>query len=484
MLAAMDVEEFRRLGHQLVDEIAAYRRRLAEEPDRLPVMSQAIPGQIRAAFPVEPPEQGGGLAAALPQIGELLLPGITHWNHPSFFAYFPSNTSLASVLGDLVCAGLGAQGMSWQTSPAATELEEVVVGWLRLLLGLPSTFSGVVHDTASTATLCALLCARERSSDLAQQRTGLQDPTAPPLIVYASEQAHSSVEKAALLAGFGKDHLRLIPTDDDHALRAEALAAAVATDVAAGRAPCAVVATCGTTATTALDPIAEIAALCRRHDLWLHVDAAMAGSAMILPEARWMWEGVDSADSVVVNPHKWLGIGFDFSLYLVRDPQHLVRVMGTNPSYLHTAHDDVVRNLRDWGIPLGRRFRALKAWMLLLDQGAEGLRARLRRDLANAHWLATEIDAAAGWERMAPTHLQTVCVRHVPPGVTDEAALSTHNLAIADRINRSGRAYLTPSKLKGQQILRISIGAELTERVHVEALWQQLMAAATAAERE
>lgn len=470
----MDVEEFRRLGHQLIDEIAAYRQRLATEPASLPVMSQASPGQVRARFAAEPPQDGGGLAAALPQLDRDILPGITHWNHPSFFAYFPSNTSLASILGDLVCAGLGAQGMNWQTSPAATELEEVVVDWLRQMLGLSPAFAGVVQDTASTATLCALLCARERTSDLAQQGLGLQDPKAARLVVYASEQAHSSVEKAALLAGFGKAHLRLVPTDDAHAMRAEALAAAVAADLAAGLAPCAVVASCGTTATTALDPIAAIAAICQRHDLWLHVDAAMAGSAMILPEARWMWDGVEAADSIVVNPHKWLGIGFDFTLYFVRDPQHLVRVMGTNPSYLHTAQDDVVRNLRDWGIPLGRRFRALKAWMVLLDQGVEGLRGRLRRDLGNAHWLAGEIDRTPGWQRVAPAPLQTVCVRHVPTGVTDEDTLTAHNLGIADRINRSGRAYLTPSKLKGQQMLRLSIGAELTERAHVEELWRLL----------
>lgn len=475
----MDLEEFRRLGYQLVDEIAAYRQRLAEAPASLPVMSQVAPGEIRARFAKEPPEQGRALGALLPELLAAILPGITHWNHPSFFAYFPSNTSLPSILGDLLCAGLGAQGMSWQTSPAATELEEVVVDWLRQLLALPETFSGVIQDTASTSTLCALLCARERTSDLAQQRLGLQDRAAPALVVYTSEQAHSSVEKAALLAGFGKAHLRLIDTDDDHALRPHALAEAVAKDRADGLAPCAVVATCGTTATTALDPIAEIAELCQRHDLWLHVDAAMAGSAMILPEARWMWQGVAAADSLVINPHKWLGIGFDFSLYFARDVQHLVRVMGTNPSYLHTAQDDVVRNLRDWGIPLGRRFRALKAWMVLQDQGAEGLRTRLRRDLEHARWFAEQVDATAGWERLAPAPLQTVCLRHRPTGITDEDALTTHNLAIAARVNRSGRAYLTPAKLKGVQMLRVSIGAELTEREHVTALWQLLCEAAT-----
>lgn len=477
MLTAMDTEEFRRLGHQLIEEIAAYRETLADRP----VMSQVAPGEIRARFATSPPASGGGLAAALPALERDLLPGITHWNHPSFFAYFPSNTSLASILGDLVCAGLGAQGMSWQTSPACTELEEVVVDWLRQMLGLPEAFSGVIHDTASTATLCALLCARERASAFAQQREGLQGGGAP-LVVYASEQAHSSVEKAALLAGFGKAHLRAIATDDEYALRADALEAAIRDDLAAGRRPCAVVGTCGTTATTALDPIAAIAELAERHGLWLHVDAALAGSAMVLPECRWMWAGVERADSVVINPHKWMGIGFDFTLYLVRDPQHLVRVMATNPSYLHTAQDQVAKNLRDWGIPLGRRFRALKAWMVLLDQGVDGIARRLRRDLANARWLAAQLDAAPGWERLAPVPLQTVCARHVPAGVRgdDEAAVRRHNLELADRVNRSGRAYLTPSLLRGRQMLRLSIGAEPTERAHVEALWLLLRETAAA----
>lgn len=492
MLLVMKTDEFRRLGHQLINEIAAYRERLEREPQAFPVMSQVAPGEIRAKFPEGPPATGGGLERALPAIATDLLPGITHWNHPSFFAYFPSNTSLASILGDLVCAGLGAQGMSWQTSPAATELEEVVVSWLRQMLGLSEAFSGVIQDTASTATLCALLCARERTSGLAQQRQGLQGPevSAAPLIVYASDQAHSSVEKAALLAGFGKAHLRLIPSDDDYGLRVELLEAAIAEDLAAGRRPCAVVAACGTTATTALDPVDAIAEVAERHGLWLHLDAAMAGSAMVLPECRWMWNGVERADSVVVNPHKWMGIGFDFTLYLVRDPQHLVRVMGTNPSYLHTAQDQVARNLRDWGIPLGRRFRALKAWMVLLDQGVDGISARLRRDLGNARWLAEQIDAAPDWQRLAPVPLQTVCVRYAPEVVSGgasaspasdgarEAELARLNLAIAERVNRSGKAYLTPSVVKGRQLLRLSVGAELTERRHVEALWQLLQEAA------
>lgn len=473
----MDLDEFRRLGHQLIEEIATYRETIGT----LPVMSQVAPGDIRARFAATPPTQGGGLAEALPAIGRDLMPGITHWNHPSFFAYFPSNTSLASILGDLMCAGLGVQGMSWQTSPACTELEEVVVDWLRQMLGLSTAFSGVIQDTASTATLCALLCARERSSNFSQLRHGLQRDLAAPLVVYVSEQAHSSVEKAALLAGFGKTYLRAIATDDAHALRADLLEAAIEEDLACGRRPCAVVASTGTTGTTALDPVAAIAELAQRHGMWLHLDAALAGTAMILPECRWMWQGVEAADSVVINPHKWMGIGFDFTLYLIRDPQHLVRVMGTNPTFLHTAQDGVAKNLRDWGIPLGRRFRALKAWMVIVDQGVAGIAARLRRDLDHARWLAAQIDASVDWHRVAPAPLQTVCVRHVPGAIADqEGELARHNLRIADYINRSGRAYLTPSVLKGQQMLRLSIGAEATERSHVEALWQLLQEAAAA----
>ncbi len=469
----MTPEEFRKLGHALVDWIAEYRAGIAQRP----VMSPAKPGEIRAQFPAAPPQKGAPLANICADLDRMILPGITHWNHPSFFAYFPSNTSLSSVLAELAGAGLGPQCMSWQTSPAATELEEVVMDWLRQMVGLSSQFTGVIQDFASTATLCALLCARERSTVFSQNRAGLQAHPAP-LAIYASEQSHSSVEKAALLAGFGKENLRLISTDENHALRLDALEAAIEADSSSGVTPCAIVATTGTTNSCALDPVAGIAALAQRCGAWLHVDGAMAGSAMILPECRWMWEGIESADSVVLNPHKWLGVGCDFSAYFVRDAQHLVRVMSTNPAYLRTPHDTDVKNFRDWGIPLGRRFRALKMWFLVREQGVEGLQARIRRDLRNAQWFADAVDRAPDWQRLAPVHLQTICVRHAPVGVQGEEALAAHNLRIADAINRSGKAYLTPSVLKGQQMLRVSIGAELTERRHVEALWTELQAAA------
>jgi aromatic-L-amino-acid decarboxylase len=475
----MDTNEFRRLGHALVDWIAAYR----EGVGALPVMSRAAPGSIRARFPAAPPAEGGKVAEAIAALDDAVLPGVTNWNHPAFFAYFPSNTSLASVLGDLACAGLGAQGMSWQTAPAATEIEEVVMDWLRQMVGLPEDFSGVVQDTASVSTLTALLCARERASGFSQNGKGLQSGD-PPLTVYVSEEGHSSIEKAALLAGFGRAHVRLVPTDDAHALRLDKLQRALEEDRARGLRPCAIVAATGTTATTALDPVAGMAALAERHGAWLHVDAALAGTAMVLPECRWMWEGIERADSLVFNPHKWMGIGLDFSAFFVRDPQHLVRVMSTNPAYLRTAHDGAVTNYRDWGIPLGRRFRALKAWFHLVDEGVLGMQSRIRRDLDNAHWLADEVDRAEGWERLAPVPLQTVCLRHVPHGEKDEARIAAHNLAIAARVNGAGRAYVTPSVVKGRQLIRISVGATATEREHVEAVWRDLREAAGDRARE
>ncbi len=464
----MDAQDFRRLGYQLVDWIADYREGL----ERLPVMSRVQPGEIRAAFPDHPPQHGGRMDQALAALERDVLPGITHWNHPSFFAYFPSNTSYSSILGDLVASGLGAQGMSWQTSPAATEVEEVVMDWLRQMVGLSPAFTGVIHDTASTATFTALLCAREKVSGYAQDTEGLQSGEAP-LVVYASDQGHSSIEKAALLAGFGRSFLRLVPTDENHAIRIDLLQAAIEKDLDIGLRPCALVAAVGTTGTTALDPVAAMADLAEQHGLWLHVDAALAGTAMVLPECRWMWEGVERADSLVFNPHKWMGVGFDLSAYFVRDPQHLIRVMSTNPSYLRTAQDGQVSNFRDWHIQLGRRFRALKLWFYLMDIGVEGLQTRLRRDLANAQWLKEQVDATSDWELLAPVPLQTVCIRHLRPGL-DETALAAHNLAIARGINEGGLAYLTPSMLKGRQMLRVSIGAETTERRHVEQLWTAL----------
>lgn len=464
----MNPEEFRQAGHQLIDWIADYRAKV----ESFPVRSQAQPGEIRVQLPSTPPTQPEPFADLMRDVEAIILPGLSHFQSPKFFGYFPANGELSSVLGDYLSTGLGALGLSWQSSPALTELEELVTDWMRQMVGLSEAWSGVIQDTASTSTLLAMLSARERASNYSLARGGLQGE-AQPLIVYVSNHSHSSVEKAALLAGFGRANLHLIPVDEAYAMQPAELEQAIQADLEAGRRPCAVVATTGTTTTTALDPIRAIGEIARKYNLWLHVDGAMAGSAMILPECRWMWDGIELADSLVFNPHKWLGAAFDCSLYFVRDPEHLVRVMSTNPSYLQTAMDARVKNLRDWGIPLGRRFRALKLWFLIREQGVDGLQARLRRDLHNAQWLAEQVRKAPGWRVLAPVSLQTLCVRHEPAGLAGEA-LDQYTLEWVERVNNSGEAYLTPATLNGRWMVRISIGALLTERTHVQVLWELL----------
>ena len=472
----MNPEEFRAFGHRLVDWIADYRASTGKRP----VMSTVEPGSIRAQLPKSPPDAPESMDGILRDVETIVVPGLSHWQHPRFFGYFPSNGELSSVLGDYLSTGLGVLGLSWQSSPALTEVEEVATDWLRQMVGLSPRWSGVIQDTASTSTLVALICARERASAYSLVRGGVQVIDAP-LVVYVSAHSHSSVDKAALLAGFGRDHVRVVPTDDRFAMRADALDRAIRDDLAAGLKPCAVVATAGSTTTTAFDPLSAIGEVARAHGLWLHVDAAMAGAAMILPECRHLFEGIEGADSLVLNPHKWLGVAFDCSAYYVRDAEHLVRVMSTNPSYLRSAVDERVKNLRDWGIPLGRRFRALKLWFLIREQGVSGLQARLRRDLANAQWLKAAVETTPRWRVLAPVSLQTVCVRHEPEALSSES-LDGHTLAWADALNRSGAAYLTPAILEGRWMVRVSIGALLTEREHVEALWTAMQSAAAHAE--
>lgn len=462
----MTPEEFRRAGHQLIDWIADYRSKLQERP----VMARSAPGEVKAGLPAAPPQAPEPFSNLLGDLDRVILPGLSHWQHPSFFGYFPANSSLASVLGDFASTGLGVLGLSWQASPALTEVEEVVTDWMRQMMGLSDAWSGVIQDTASTCTLLALICAREKASNYSFARGGLQAEK-QPLVVYVSAQCNSSVDKDALLAGFGRENVRLVDADSNHAMSAAAFEEAVRQDLAAGRRPCAIVVTTGTTGSTALDPVRDLARVAKQHGIWLHVDAAMAGSAMILPECRWMWDGVEEADSLVLNPHKWLGVAFDCSLYYVRDPQHLIRVMSSNASYLQTSADSQVKNLRDWGVPLGRRFRALKLWFMIREQGVTALQERLRRDIANAQWLAGEVGRTPGWTVLAPVPLQTLCLRHTPAGLEGEA-LDRHTLAWVERINRSGKAYLTPATLDGRWMVRVSIGVLGTEREHVEALWK------------
>jgi aromatic-L-amino-acid/L-tryptophan decarboxylase len=462
----MTPEEFRAAGYRLIDWIADYRAGAGTRR----VMAATAPGEIKATLPANPPQQPEAFDAIISDLDRVVVPGLMTWQHPRFFGYFPSNALLASVLGDYVSTGLGVIGLAWQSSPALTEVEEVVNDWRRQMLGLSDAWNGVINDTASTSTLVALLCARERASGYSLGRGGLQGES-QPLVVYTSSQSHSSVEKAALLAGFGKANVRIVPHDGSYALRPESFEDMVKDDILNGRRPCAVVVTTGTTTSTALDPIGPIARVAQAQGIWVHVDAAMAGSAMILPECRWMWDGVEQADSLIVNAHKWLGAVFDCTIYFVRDSEHLVRVMSTNPSYLQTSADGRVRNYRDWGLPLGRRFRALKLWFLIREQGVAGLQTRLRRDLDNATWLESEIVKTPGWRVLAPVPLQTLCVRHEPGGLNRES-LDRHTLEWVARLNHSGDAYLTPAMLDGQWMVRVSIGAELTERAHVEQLWK------------
>jgi aromatic-L-amino-acid decarboxylase len=403
-------------------------------------------------------------------LSDVVVPGVTQTQSPGYYAWFPSNAALESVLGDIAASGLGALGITWQSAPALTEMEEVVTDWLRELCGLSDAWHGAIHDTASTACLVALLVARERATDMSEDRGGLQAESAP-LVVYASTQAHSSVSKAVLLAGFGRDNLRLVPVDPiTLAMDTDALRQLMAQDVAAGRRPAAVVASLGTTGTTAFDSVEAIVPIAAEHGAWVHVDAAMAGAAMMLPECRPLFAGVEGADSFGWNPHKWMGTILDCSLLYVRDVQMLVRVLSTNPSYLRSASDGEVTQFKDWGIPLGRRFRSLKLWFHLRLAGADSIRDRLRRDLAHAQWLAGQVAAEPNWEVSAPVPLQTVCVRHIPGGV-DDAALDRHQQEWAERVNATGRAFVTPALVEGRWLVRLSIGAEATERADVEALW-------------
>lgn len=463
----MTPEEFRKAGHQLIDWIADYRSGI----EQMPVKAQVQPGDVKNSFEGSAPDNKVLFRKILDLLDSRVIKGITQVQSPMHFGWFPSNASLASVLGDIASSGIGALGISWESSPSLTEVEEVTVDWMRQLVGLSDRWRGTIHDTASTACLTALLAAREKAGKFSSQHGGLQ-VLANALVVYTTEEAHSSVEKSALLAGFGRDNLRMVQMDrNTWAMSPNALATAIDDDLRLGRVPTAVVASCGSTNVTAFDPIADILNITQSHNIWVHVDAAMAGTAMMLPECRHLWDGVEGADSISWNPHKWMGTILDTSLFFVRDPQHLIRVMSTNPSYLQSNVDGEVTQFRDWGIPLGRRFRSLKLWFHLCLDGTEAIRDRLRRDLENANWLAEQVVAHPDWELVTPLTLQTVCVRH-NPGNLDSTALDQHTQKWVRQINDSGTAFLSPSQLDGEWIVRVSIGVESTQRKHVEALWQ------------
>ena len=459
----MQPDEFRRHGHQLVDWMADYFL----EVGRLPVTPEVRPGDVRRQLPLSPPEQGEPFPQLFEDFGRIVMPGMTHWNHPGWFAYFPGNNSPPSVLAEMLTATLGAQCMSWATSPAATELEQVMMEWLRRMLGLPASFTGVIQDTASTATLVALLSARERA------------PADARLSVYTSSEAHSSVAKGVKLAGYRQEYFRRIPVDQHYALRPEALERAMAADCAAGLVPACVVATVGTTSSTAIDPLPAIAEICKGYAAWLHVDAAYAGTAAILPESRPLFDGVEYADSFVFNPHKWMLVNFDCSAYFVRDTETLLRTFQINPEYLRTAQDAEVVNFRDWGIQLGRRFRALKLWFVIRSYGVEGLRSMVRKHVALARSLADEIEKARGFELMAPVPFGLVCFRYRPPGLDPHSpGVDDLNQELLRQVNETRRVHLTHTELGGRYVIRMAIGQRQTEREHVTEAWELITQAA------
>jgi aromatic-L-amino-acid/L-tryptophan decarboxylase len=462
----MDLDEFRRHGHRLVDWMADYLATV----ERHPVRAQVRPGEVAGALPPAAPDEGEPFERILADFERIVMPGMTHWQHPSFFAYFPANSSPPSVLAEMLTAALGAQCMLWQTSPAATELETAMLDWLRQLIGLPDGFAGVIQDSASSATLCALLVARERATGWRANQDGLA--ACPPLTFYTSAEAHSSVEKAARIAGIGRANLRLIATDDAFAMRLDVLEAAIRDDLAAGRRPAGVVASLGATGIGAIDPLEPIGAICERHGLYLHVDAAWAGSALLLEEQRWMSRGVEHADSFVFNPHKWLLTNFDCSAHYVRDPAALVRTLSILPPFLQSREGAEVTDYRDWSVPLGRRFRALKLWFVLRSYGAERLRAMLRDHIAWTAELAQWIEAAPDFELVTAPRLALLTFRHRPAGVDDAAALDQHNERLLHALNDDGRLYLTQTRVRGRYVIRFAIGQLHTTRAHVARAWQ------------
>ena len=462
----MTPEEFRRYGHAVVDWIADYQSRV----ESLPVLSQAKPGQIRASLPADAPLHGEPFDAVLKDVERLILPGVTHWQSPNFFAYFPCNASGPGILGDLLSSGLGVQGMLWSTSPACTELETHVLDWLVGMMGLPEKFlssrtgGGVIQDTASSAVLCALLAARERASDYTTNQKGGNGR----LVAYASTQTHSSLEKAAMIAGIGRENLRLIEVDEKFAIRPEALAKQIAADRRGGLIPCFVCATVGTTSSNAMDPVRAIAEICREHNLWLHVDAAMSGTAMVCPEFRHLHDGVELADSYNFNPHKWMGANFDCSCFWVADRKALIQTLSILPEYLRNqaTESGAVIDYRDWHIQLGRRFRSLKLWFVIRHYGVEGLQHNVREHVRLAQQFAGWVRNDDRYELAAPVPLNLVCFRH--------KAGDAVNQAIMDRLNRSGNLFLTHTRLNGKLTLRLSIGQMNTKTTHVESAWNQI----------
>jgi aromatic-L-amino-acid decarboxylase len=476
-LGDMSAEEFRRYGRETVDWIADY----FETIEQRPVLAQMQPGDLVAKLPTAPPAQGETMEAILADVDELIAPALTHWAHPSFFAYFATSTSAPGIFGELLCAAFDAKALLWRTAPAAQELEEVALSWLRQMIGLPETFGGIIYDTASVSSMHAIAAARE-SLDLRIREEGMSGRSDLPLLcVYTSEQSHSSIEKSVITLGLGQRALRKIPTDADFRMDADALARAIEEDLSAGFIPCCVVATVGTTSTTSVDPVSRIADVCARHKIWLHVDAAYAGSAAVVPEFRQLLAGCERADSLVLNPHKWLFTPFDLSVLYCWRMDVLHRAFSLVPEYLRTLEIDwqQVRNHSEYGIQLGRRFRALKLWMIIRYFGRDGLAARIREHCRLAQLFATWINESPDWEMLAPAPLSVVCFRACPQrdDETDEereARLDALNERLINSVNASGAAFLTHTKLNGRFTIRLAVGNIRTTEAHVRKVWELL----------
>jgi aromatic-L-amino-acid decarboxylase len=471
-LGDVNPAEFRAQLHRIGDWIADYREHIRGRR----ISPQALPGAVAAALPRSPPAQAESFDAILADLDGVIVPGLVHWGHPAFFGYFGSTTTAPGIQGEMIAAALNVSAMTWRTSPAATELEAVVLDWLRQMLHLPDNHKGIVYDTASVATLHALAAARE-ALGLDVRKSGLAGrSTLPQLKIYASDQAHSSIEKAAITLGIGEDNVVRVPSDAEYRMVPAALEAEILQDMARGQLPCAVVATVGTTSTTSVDPVEAIAAVCAKHHIWLHVDAAYGGAMALLPEGRWAMAGVDAADSVVVNPHKWLFVPLDFSALYTRRPAMLRAVFALTPEYLRGDASADVDNYMDYGIQLGRRFRALKAWMVLRTFGEEGLRARIREHIRLARVLQSWIDAHPHFEIAAPVMMAVVCfsarLEAMPAPELDRL-----NEDIVRSVNASGEAYLTHTSLRGRTVIRFAIGNVLTTETHVLACWQLVQAA-------
>jgi len=471
----MSAEEFRRFGHEIVDWIANY----FENIETLPVLAQVEPGELKAQLPSSPPENGESMEAILADIDRLIVPALTHWSHPSFFAYFATSTSAPGIFGEMLSAAFDVKSMLWRTSPASTELEEVVLDWLRQMMGLDAGFSGIIYDTASVSSMHAIAAARE-GVEMGVREEGMSGRKDLPLLrVYASEQAHSSIDKGIITLGLGQRALRKIPTDDQFRMDAKALAEAIEEDQRNGMLPFCVVATVGTTSTSSIDPVPAIVEVCEKHEMWLHVDAAYAGPAAIVPELRHILVGCERADSLVLNPHKWLFTPFDLSVLFCRQMDLLRRAFSLVPEYLRTPEQERVRSGSDYGFQLGRRFRALKLWMIIRYFGHEGLAARIREHCRLARLFASWIEKSTTWELLAPVPFALVCFRACPPVDVDTEEIRAKRLdalneAIMHGVNATGAAFLSHTKLNDKLTLRLSIGNIRTSERHVRNVWELL----------